>query len=217
MRIVLALVISVIAISASALAGMTSVYTEFNIKKCKVVEPPDRTHETFFYGSYLCDGYGAQNVFIATGQLRTAIAFGKDPQNHCAATQSFDFFNDVVIPPMEWRIQHGNEVQEVNSPKIEWRLKDGKPIATIIEWRVMRGYEHITENHAFLVVTSLTQHNSCRVAVVDRELPSANERARKFADKQLDADGCALSYVELAKAPATAADISVSSGVCFRN
>ena len=76
-----------------AQAANTSVYTSFDIKKCKVLRAAVPDEEDG--GSYLCPGYKNLKIYFAEGDLRTLIAFGKSPDKHCASEQTFPQFNSV--------------------------------------------------------------------------------------------------------------------------
>lgn len=148
-------------IPSMALAANTSVYTSFDLKKCTVLTKAVPDEE--FGGASICKGYGKLKMYFAEGDLRTTIAFGTNPKNHCAISQTFGQFNSVAST-------------------IEWRLHNGKPIATIQRWHVAQGEDN-PKDKDWLVVTKLESHNSCRMAVVEGAYPNANAKAREVADQ----------------------------------
>jgi hypothetical protein len=153
--------------SLPALAANDSAYTEFDLDKCKLIESVE---DEGGYASFSCPGYGGNEVFFAEGDLRGMLAIGTDPENHCAARQSFGPFNSI-------------------DGKIEWRLKGGKPFATIQRWRVSDP-EDSEKSYPWLVITRLEGEDSCRAALVEGAMPNANQIARDLADTFVPAFSC---------------------------
>ena len=142
-----------------ALAGdVTSAYTKFDLKDCRQITPED----VEWSGSFICKGYDGLDVYFAEGDLRQMLAYGKEPQNHCATRQTFGPFN--------WAY-----------PTIEWRLEGGRPFAAIQRWSVSDP-EHSEKHKTWLAVTRIEAADSCRVAVVEGSMPDANQLARNAAD-----------------------------------
>jgi hypothetical protein len=153
-----ALLMPVTALSAEN----ASVYTSVDISKCQEIEPanPDEG----FGGSVQCEGHGGLNVFWTGGDNRDYLAFGKNPQTHCAAKQTFSNFN-------------------VAGEKLEWRLHNNVPVATILRWTVTRDVDGTMQKKEWLAVARLEPQNSCVLAIVDGSWPNANDKARKVADE----------------------------------
>jgi len=146
--------------SLSAQAGdPTSVYTKFDLKDCRQITPEDIE----WSGSFICKGYDSLDVYFAEGDLRQMLAYGKEPQNHCATRQTFGPFN--------WAY-----------PTIEWRLEGGRPFAAIQRWSVSDP-EDSEKQKTWLAITRIEEANSCRVAVVEGSMPDANQLARNAADE----------------------------------
>ena len=176
-----------------AQAANTSVYTNFDLKKCKVLRAAVPDEEDG--GSYICPGYKNMKVYVAEGDLRTMVAFAKkQPDKTCAAEQTFSQFNSV-------------------NSTIEWRLSNGQPIATIQRWSVSNNVDSsITKS--WLVVTKLELTNSCHMAVVEGASPNANEKARELADKMAPAFECGVTGVEIISSPGTNKDEGRTSDTC---
>jgi len=153
----------------------SSVYTTFDADKtCR--HAPGREVED--YGSWRCPGYGGLIVYLAAGDQRMQVSFGRNAKqaaDELAAEQTFPGFNSVYRGTVEWRVE---------------KLPDGKtrPFATILRWNVMtaadveRGDGKSTGRT--LVVTRLNPGGVCHVGYVDARAPGANEAARKLADEK---------------------------------
>ena len=152
------LAIALIAATAPAYAGgVTSAYSDFDIKKCKVVESDPQSES----GIWECKGLRGWPVTYLEGDLRGNAAFGASPLAQCTSAQSFAAFNSP-------------------GPRIEWRLDKGKPFATILRWTTDKGDG--TPKQTWLVVTKLDGKHTCRTAVVAGATPKANDVARNRAD-----------------------------------
>ena len=175
-----------------AQAANTSVYTKFDIGKCKVLRAAVPNEEDG--GSYICPGYKNLKVYFAEGDLRQLIAFGKNPEKHCAAEQTFPQFNSV-------------------DATIEWRLSNGKPIATIQRWHVSEPVDS-SKTKSWLVVTKLEANNSCHMAIVEGAYPEANAKAREIADKLSPRFQCGVSSEEIVNLPGTNKEDGRTSSSC---
>lgn len=178
-----------------AQAANTSVYTNFDIKKCKVLSAAVPEEENG--GSYICPGYKNLKMYFAEGDLRQLVAFGKNPEKHCASQQTFPQFNSV-------------------NSTIEWRLNNGKPIATIQRWGVSDPVDSSRIKN-WLVVTKLEASNSCHMAIVEGAFPNANTKAREIADSLATTFKCSSSRAQIVSLPSTNKDESGTSGTCEKN
>ena len=145
-----------------ASAANTSVYTTYNIDKCPKLDAGNADQGDS--GSWLCKGYARLKIYFAEGDLRSFLAFGKSPKDHCAAHQTFGGFNSV-------------------HSAVEWRLAKGKPIAAIQRWNVAYDPEDSSKIKSWLVVTKLEANDSCHMAIVEGAYPNANAKARELADQ----------------------------------
>ncbi len=173
-----------------AFAGYDSAYTDFDLGKCREIEPAPTEGD----GSaiYECEGFNGIPVTFAEGDLRSLVAFGKDGRSHCAFRQTFGGFNNV-------------------SSKIEWRLKDGNAIATIFRWSVSYDGADASKIQSWLVVTKLEDGNSCQMGYVEGAYPKANEKARWLADTAAEAFSCEKGH------PIVFANVQTDVGGLARN
>ena len=173
-----------LAIPANA-ETISSVYTKYNLDKCQKVYGTPGDDESVFL---ICPGYKTNQVYFAEGDLRTLIAYGKDPAKHCSGQQTFGGFNTAT-------------------PTIEWRLRNGKPFAAIQRWNVS-DFDDSSKIKSWLGVTKLDGVNSCRVAIVEGSLKNANLRARQAADTLVDDFNCAADEATvIATKPMTAGEL----------
>ena len=152
------LVIAIVMMSASAAqaGGITSVYSTFNTDQCKATlsQEPDGG------GTWVCKGIKGFDVTYWEGDLRGTMSFGPKAGESCASMQTFSGFNGP-------------------GKTIEWRMDSGRPFATILRWSVSNGIDDSKIN--WLVITKIDGKNTCRTALVDSQLPQANEVARERA------------------------------------
>ncbi|MEJ8574813.1 hypothetical protein [Microbaculum marinum] len=112
--------------------------------------------------AWSCPGLNDIPVWVAEGDLRYLVSFGKDARRQVAASQTLPPFNRI-------------------NDTIEWRLgADGRPYATILRW--FTEFDDGRQGQV-LVVTRTGQGGTCHVAYVDALANSdANELARQAAD-----------------------------------
>jgi hypothetical protein len=182
-------------LASPAFASYDSAYTDFIPEKCKQIKPGAAEGEGEFSPTFECKGYAGIPVTFVEDDLRSVVAFGKDGSNHCAFGQTFSGFNSV-----------GN--------KIEWRLKDGKPIATVLRWKVSYVPEDSSKIKDWLVVTKIGDGQSCHMSYVEGGYPKANEKARWLADTAAENFNCKMDQPKFFSNPGTATDGIVSGGVC---
>ena len=155
-------------VSAASASEFKSVYTKFDLNKCRQTQKPD---DQVFEGSWACKGIAGYNVFVSAADARDMVSFGKSDANNCAGLKSFGSFNSA-----------GNQ--------IEWRIKDGKPIAAILRWTVSIDPEDSTKHATWLVVSKLGHGTSCQMHYVAGAFPNANEAARQAADDKAGSFNC---------------------------
>jgi hypothetical protein len=163
------------ALSVPALAKSDSAYTKIFTpdSKCKTVE----SNEEEGWAIAKCPGYKGIDVWVSDGDNRVSVAYGAKGRDEVAMTQTFSPFN-------------------VSGETVEWRLKDGKPVATILRWKVDGG-EGMPKGE-MLVVTQLKQGNQCWIAVVAaHKNKNANELARQAADTLAGTVDCATTQAEI--------------------
>ena len=155
--------------ATTALAANTSVFTPFNLEKCKQIEKAD---EFVFEGSWRCKGIKGYDIFQAGMDARMAAGFGTSADNNCAMSKTFSPFNSALSP-------------------IEWRMKGKKPIAAIERWSMIKDPSSGTdESVTWLVVNKLEKGTSCQMHYVSGSFPNANEAARRAADDRAATFNC---------------------------
>jgi hypothetical protein len=165
--------------TATADEDIFSRYTQFNAnKEC----PHKKGVEEEDYGSWRCPGYEGIGVFLAAGDQRMYVSFGrnqKEAHDQIAAGETLRGFNEVYKGTVEWRIE---------------RLPNGKtrPFATILRWNYVRDVDDRNASGRMLVVTRLNPGGVCHVGYVDKRSPDANVEARKVADEKARTFKCGV-------------------------
>ena len=153
------------ALTAGA-AEITSIYSSFDLDKCKQIEPGD---DAVFEGKWSCPGHDGLNIVYSGEDARSYVAFGKKVEDHCAQFKTFYSFN-TALSPVEWRIEDGNAFAAIE----RWSLTDGEG-----------------KESSWLVVTALAEDDSCHAAYVSGAYSDANAVARKTADEIARQFNCA--------------------------
>ncbi|MHA7775900.1 hypothetical protein [Roseibium sp. M-1] len=151
-------------------AGIDSAYTKIQLQTCAQTEAAEEDEGTFG-GSWECQGYQGQPVYVAEGDLRMFVSFGPAAADEPAATQTLPSFNTV------------NET-------LEWRLRDGTPFATILRW--FPSIDDGAATGSVLIVTQLLPGGgTCQIARIDAQAnKNANEMARQAADTMAGTYDC---------------------------
>lgn len=107
-------------------------------------------------GAWLCPGLRGYPVYFAEGDLRQMMAFGPAPQKRKSATQTLGAFNTIFAgkrrPTVEWRVESAADGRIV-------------PYATIVRYYT----NHDGNKGEVLVITKVSDRDSCRLAIVDAE------------------------------------------------
>ena len=149
----------------SAQAGeFTSTYTKLNVEDCQKGESNDDEG----WANWTCTGYQGLPIHFAHADLREYVGYGPDAKNSCSARTTFQRFNAA-------------------GKTIEWRLRDGRPVATILRFRV----EGDGKKEQFLLVTKLDGAGSCPMGYVDARIANHNQAARDLLDANIDSFNCA--------------------------
>jgi len=156
-------------VSGAAAAGIDSAYTKIQLQNCTQVETA--SDEGTFAGAWQCPGYRDQAVYVAEGDLRMFISFGRFAADEPAASQTLPNFNTV------------NET-------LEWRLRGGEPFATILRW--FPSLDEGARTGSILIVTQLKPGGgTCQIARVDAQAnANANVLARQAADTMAGTFDC---------------------------
>ena len=189
------LIITALNVATPAFAGYDSTYSDFLPDACKQIASGAAEGEGEFSPTYECKGYKDFPVTFVEDDLRSTVAFGKGGRNLCSFHQTFSGFNSV-----------GN--------KIEWRLKDGKPIATILRWKVSYDPEDSTKTKDWLVVTKVADGQSCQVGYVEGSYPNANDKARWVADIAAEVFSCKVGKTIFFASPGISTNGIAPEGGC---
>lgn len=145
---------------------LKSLYTTLQLSACRMVGRHEHGN------AYACPGLDARwPVWLAEGDERTFVSYGRAAGKQRAATQTLGAFN-TPFPDKAGRAT------------IEWRftLRDGKPVpyATILRFHTSRD----GARGDVLVVTRVTTEEACQVARIDA-VANANAIAiaRRVADE----------------------------------
>ncbi len=152
-------------VPAAPAGEVASRYSSLAVDDCRQIAADEESGSVQF----TCDGLGGVPVWLAEGDLRIFIGYGAQPRRQCVSQQTFGSFNTV-------------------GDKLEWRLDGGKPVATIVRYRLDDGQGN---RSSFLAVTALKQEQACHIAYVDGGLPEHNSIARMLADTQARGFDCA--------------------------
>jgi len=148
-----------------AATPLKSLYTTLAPDACRIV----KRHE--HGNAWSCPGLDGWPVYLAEGDGRTFVSYGRDGARHRAAEQTLGAFNS----PFTGKARRAT---------VEWRFvrRDGKPIpfATILRLRT----DVDGRRGDVLVVTKVAAGESCHVAYIDA-LANAEPvaLARKTADE----------------------------------
>jgi hypothetical protein len=173
---------------------ITSVYSDFDLKKCKTLELYNGADEGEG-GVWECKGIKGFDVLYLEGDLRGYIAFGPEARSQCTSAQTFGAFNSP-------------------GPRIEWRMENGKPIATILRWLTDNGSGEEGAKQNWLVVTKINGKDACRTALIDTKYPNANIVARGKADEDSSDFNCEKDVPEAVSQRAIKTDKIMSSAPC---
>ncbi len=160
-------------LSAPAHAAFNSAYTELDLDQCLVLDADD------FGASWSCPGFKGYPLMVTESDLRFSLIYGFGAK----------MADGQTLPPF-------NRLGE----KLEWRLSNDlgrwMPIATIVRYHTA-DTQTGEDKGEVLVVTQLSEGNSCHIAYIDALAnPDANALARAAADGA-GAFDCASDEVEI--------------------
>jgi hypothetical protein len=191
----LAFLVFLVAGPSIAFAGqISSIYSDFDLKKCKALELYNGNDEGEG-GVWECKGIEGFDVLYLEGDLRGFAAFGPEARSQCTSAQTFGAFNSP-------------------GPRIEWRMEIGKPIATIFRWLTDNGSGEEDAKRNWLVVTKLNGKDACRTALIDTTYPNANAVAREKADKSSRSFNCEKDVPEVVSQRAIKAGEIMTGAPC---
>jgi hypothetical protein len=187
-----ALIVLSLSATSAAAGEITSVYSDLDLKTCKVLELNADEGEG---GVWECKGITGFDVLYLEGDLRGYIAFGPEARSQCSSAQTFGAFNSP-------------------GPKIEWRMENGKPIATILRWFTDNGSGEANAKQNWLAVTKLNGKDACRTALIDTKYPNANTLARAKADGKAHTFNCEKDVPDVVAQRAVKASEIMSGAPC---
>nr|WP_255679663.1 hypothetical protein [Methylocystis sp. WRRC1] len=159
---------------ATLAQGATSAYTKIDVRRDCRRSPGDVVED---YGEWRCKGYAGAPIWLAAGDQRMFVSFGRKAKDEPAAEQTLAPVNDFYKGAIEWRLDE----------------RGGKPFAAIMRWNVktIPDRESLKVSGRVLVVTRLPPGPVCHVGYVDAVANSdANELAREIADKHARSFDC---------------------------
>ncbi len=175
MKSLAALALAAVTLVTPAHAAFMSAYTDLDIGQCLVLEADD------FGASWACPGYKGYPLMVQESDLRFSLQYGFNVEKNQGGAQTLPPFNNL-------------------GSKLEWRLSNtlGRwmPIATIVRYHTADSVTGENKGQV-LVVTQISEGNSCHIAYVDALAnEGANELAREAADRAGDFD-CSADEVEI--------------------
>lgn len=143
----------------------TSAYSSLALEEdCRLVEPSGS--EEAQGAEWWCEGFRNTDVWVAEGDLRFFLGYGRNAKQQCSARQTLSAFN-TIGKTLEWRV-----IRETQGHM--------RPIATILRYRT----ESDGRKGQYLVVTKLGPGEACHMAYVDvKTSRDANVLARRAADE----------------------------------
>lgn len=178
--------------SLAALAGpaaaepVKSDYTIIELKRCKPIKEPKAEAAEDQGAAWWCPGPKGYKLYLAEGDLRFMIAYGKRAREQRAATQTLPRFNSIFPD------------DKTERATLEWRTRyvKGKwtPFATVLRYYTSDGDQNPPVNGQVLVVAKVGPKagaDACHVAYIDALAnPDANALAQKVADEKAEAFDC---------------------------
>ena len=132
-------------------AEQYSVFSTLKLNRCKL-------KKTYQQGAeWSCPGYRGMRVRVAEGDLRFAMAYGRNWRKQMSRYQFLSPFNTI-------------------GKTMEWRVRGRRPEATIVRYYTDEGSGG--KKGQILVVTKIGKKNACHMGYVDAR---ANKRANKLA------------------------------------
>jgi hypothetical protein len=184
------------ALGLAALAGLAatasaepvkSEYTTMELKQCKPLPAAKDEGEGDASAAWWCNGLRGYKLFLAEGDLRQMLAYGKKAREQRAATQTLGRFNSIFPD------------DKTERATLEWRLRYTKgkwvPFATILRYHTFDGDQDPPVRGQVLVVAKVGPKagtDACHVAYIDALAnPDANALAQQAADERAEAFDCA--------------------------
>ncbi|MEM8645156.1 MAG: hypothetical protein AAGF86_02325 [Pseudomonadota bacterium] len=174
--------------SSVAAAEFDSTYTKLNLKDCQKGESNDDEG----WANWMCAGYKGIPIYFGHADLREFVGYGPDARNTCSARTTFQRFNAA-------------------GTTVEWRLRRGRPVATILRFRV----EGDGLKEQFLVVTKLDGAKACPMGYVDARVRNHNQAARDLADQNVARFSCGNDVPLVISPKYDRPDAFATAGACL--
>ncbi len=197
---VAAIALATVLLWTSALVmAETSAYSSLALEQdCRLVEPSGG--EEADGAEWWCEGYRDTDVWVAEGDLRFFLGYGRDAKKQCSAGQTLTRFN-TIGKTLEWRV-----IRETQGYM--------RPIATILRYRT----ESDGRKGQYLVVTKIGPGEACHMAYVNvRTSRDANALARRAADEFAEDFDCRRDQPFVMTWSGPSDDGLPASGGCPRN
>ena len=158
-----------IGVAGGSAQVISSVYVEFNLDRCVIVDKIEAT------GSIVqrCKALDGFPIFIAEDDLRFFVGYGPNGRKQKAFSQTLPQFNSIHT-------------------KIEFRIRPGarQPFAAILRYFTDNGDDK--PRRQVLVVTKIAgRDDACHMAYIDAlAIPDANGVAQKAADAMAGSFDC---------------------------
>jgi hypothetical protein len=174
-------------VTGAAADPVKSEYTTIELKQCKALPADPGEVEGDPGAAWWCSGRKGTRLFLAEGDLRFMVAYGRKAREQRAATQTLGRFNSIF--PND----------QTERATLEWRLRYAKgnwvPFATILRYHTFDGDQNPPIRGQVLVVAKVGPRNgtdACHVAYIDALAnPDANALAQQTADEKAEGFDCA--------------------------
>ncbi|MEZ5926292.1 MAG: hypothetical protein R3D57_18125 [Hyphomicrobiaceae bacterium] len=163
-----------------------SEYTTIELKRCKALPTDPEEVEGDSGAAWWCNGLRGYKLYLAEGDLRFMMAYGKRAREQRAATQTLRPFNSIFPD------------DQTERATLEWRMRYAKgkwvPFATILRYHTFNGDQSPPVRGQVLVVAKVGPRSgdeACHVAYVDALAnPEANVLAQQAADETAESFDC---------------------------
>ena len=163
-----------------------SEYTIVELKRCKQIKETEAVEGEDQGAAWWCPGPKGYKLYLAEGDLRFMMAYGKKAREQRAATQTLPGFNSIFAD------------DQTERATLEWRMRylKGKwtPFATVLRYYTYDGAAEPPVRGQVLVVAKVGPKagtDACHVAYIDALAnPDANALAQRTADEKAEAFDC---------------------------
>lgn len=170
----------------SVAGPVRSEYTTIDLKQCKALKRPAGEDEGDEGAAWWCPGPKGYRLYMAEGDLRFMVAYGRKAQEQRAAGQTLGKFNSIFPD------------DKTERATLEWRMRYQKgkwvPFATILRYHTYDGDQDPPVRGQVLVIAKVGPKagtDACHVAYIDALAnPDANALAQQAADERAESFDC---------------------------